>query len=163
MLTSKNQESHPTILTELEGRRFVSTIEIEDGKRLAEALVKSLTGGDTISARRMRENFYEFKPTHKLFLAANHKPEIRGTDTAIWSRIKLVPFNTVRFTEDDNEVRSPDVLKMDPELGDKLKAEASGILRLMVASCLRWQRQGLEEPSKVREATSRYKAEMETP
>jgi putative DNA primase/helicase len=160
VLTSKNQESHPTALTELKGRRFVSTIEIEDGKKMAEALVKSLTGGDEISARRMRQDFYKFKPTHKLFLAANHKPEIRGTDVAIWSRVKLIPFD-VTFTEDANEIRPPDVLQMDAELGDKLAAEAPGILRLMLFACLKWQRNGLQEPDKVQKAVTRYKAEMD--
>jgi putative DNA primase/helicase len=92
LLVAKRNDDHPTGLTDLDGRRFVATQEVEDGRRMAEALVKKLTGGDLIKARRMRENNYEFDPVHKLFLAANHKPEIRGTDEAIWSRIMLVPF-----------------------------------------------------------------------
>jgi putative DNA primase/helicase len=128
---------------------------------MAESLVKSLTGGDTISARRMRENFYEFQPTHKLFLAANHKPEIRGTDPAIWSRIKLVPF-AVTFTADAKDAHPPHVLEMDTDLGGKLKAEAPGILHIMVAACIRWQREGLKEPEKVLVAIGRYRAENDS-
>jgi putative DNA primase/helicase len=73
-------------------------LELEQGKALAEALVKQLTGGEKIRARRMREDFWEFPPTHKLWLAANHKPVVRGTDHAIWRRIKLIPF-TVTFVD----------------------------------------------------------------
>jgi putative DNA primase/helicase len=87
--------SHPTELADLFGARLVASVEVEDGRRLAESLVKQLTGGDRIKARRMREDFWEFAPTHKVFLAANHKPVVRGTDHAIWRRIKLVPFDVV--------------------------------------------------------------------
>ena len=86
-LTMRNSEQHPTERTDLFGKRFVATVEIEEGKALAEALVKQLTGGEKIRARRMREDFWEFEPTHKPWLAANHRPIVRGTDHAIWRRI----------------------------------------------------------------------------
>jgi P4 family phage/plasmid primase-like protien len=150
LITLRMHDDHPTGLTDLDGRRFVPTVEVDDGKRLAESLVKRLTGGDRIKARRMRENFYEFNPTHKFFLAANHKPTIRGTDEGIWSRIKLIPFNVfIPPTERDRR------------LPQKLRAEASGILNWLVEGCLAWQRDGLNEPAAVAEATSAYRAEMD--
>lgn len=83
LLMAKKGQSHPTERADLFGKRFVAAIEAEDGRRLAEALVKELSGGDKVRARRMKENFWEFKPTHKIWLAANHKPTIRGTDHGI--------------------------------------------------------------------------------
>jgi putative DNA primase/helicase len=149
-LMMKQGESHPTALTDLFGRRFVSSVEVEEGKRLAEVLVKQLTGGDRVRARRMREDFWEFAPTHKVFLAANHKPVIRGTDHAIWRRIKLIPF----------EVTIPDD-QQDKKLPEKLRNEFSGILRWAVEGCLEWKRHGLGEPDEVRLATAGYRAEMD--
>lgn len=151
LLTSKNQDEHPTGVADLHGRRFVSTIEVEDGRRMAESLVKTLTGGDRIRARRMRQDFYEFDPTHKLFLAANHKPTVRGTDEGIWRRIKLIPF----------KVQIPDS-DVDKELGERLKSEGPGVLAWAVSGCLQWQEAGLQEPQAVTEATSEYRAEMDT-
>src|SRR5208282_5449458 len=113
-------------------------------------LVKELTGGDKIAARRMRENWWEFNPTHKAILVTNHKPEIRGTDHAIWRRIRLIPF-TVTFPED----------KQDKHLGEKLKAEAPGILRWMVEGCQEWQKHGLGTPEVVMVATAEYRSEQD--
>ena len=99
----------------------------------------------------MREDFWSFRPTHKLFLAANHKPTVRGTDHAIWRRIRLVPF-TVTIEED----------KKDPALLEKLLAERSGILRWAVEGCLEWQRmKGLRPPKEVIEATTSYRQEQD--
>lgn len=154
-------DAHPTALTDLEGRRFVTTIEVADGRRFAEASVKSLTGGDVVKARRMRQDFYEFEPTHKIFLAANHKPEIRGMDEAIWRRVKIVPFQ-VTFVDDDRQVAPPLRLKQDRGLGERLAAEAPGILAAMVRGCLEWQRDGLGEPPAVTDATRGYRDEMDS-
>ncbi len=151
LLMAKHNESHPTERADLFGRRFVCTIETDSGKRLAEALLKSLTGGDKVRARKMRQDFFEFDPTHKLFLAANHKPVIRGTDYAVWRRIKLVPF-TVTIPEREK----------DKQLPEKLKAEASGILNWMLAGCRDWQQGGLGEPNEVRDATAAYQAEQDS-
>lgn len=150
LLLAKQREQHPTERADLFGRRFVATIELDDGKKLAEALMKQLTGGDKIRARFMRKDFFEFDPTHKIFLAANHKPTIRGTDHANWRRIKLVPFS-VTISDQDR----------DPHLLDKLKAEAAGILRWMVEGCLAWKLDGLGEPDEVRQATAEYRAEQD--
>jgi putative DNA primase/helicase len=92
LLMVSHNDRHPTERADLFGKRFVACIETEQGRRLAEVFVKEATGGDPIRARRMHEDFWEFQPTHKVFLGTNYKPTIKGTDTAIWERVKLVPF-----------------------------------------------------------------------
>jgi putative DNA primase/helicase len=142
--------SHPTEVADLFGMRLVASIEVEDGRRLAESLVKSLTGGDKVRARRMRQDFWQFKPTHKVFMAVNHKPEVRGTDTAIWRRIRLLPLT---------ETIPP--AEQDKKLPEKLEAELPGILAWAVEGCLEWRREGLQAPAEVRKATGQYRAEMD--
>jgi len=142
--------SHPTEVADLFGMRLVASIEVEDGRRLAESLVKQLTGGDKVRARRMRQDFWQFDPTHKVFMAVNHKPEVRGTDTAIWRRLRLIPFEqTIPPTEQDKK------------LPQKLEAELPGILRWALEGCLEWQREGLQAPEEVRKATGAYRSEMD--
>jgi putative DNA primase/helicase len=142
--------SHPTEVADLFGMRLVASIEVEDGRRLAESLVKQLTGGDKVRARRMRQDFWQFDPTHKVFMAVNHKPEIRGTDTAIWRRLRLIPFEqTIPPAEQDKK------------LPQKLEAELPGILRWTLEGCLEWQREGLQAPAEVRKATGQYRSEMD--
>ncbi|HPM84554.1 MAG TPA: phage/plasmid primase, P4 family, partial [Candidatus Anammoximicrobium sp.] len=150
LLLAKKSEGHPTELADLFGRRFVACIEAEDGRRLAESLVKELTGGDRIRARRMREDFWEFSATHKIWLAANHKPQVRGTDYGIWRRIKLIPFGVI--IPDD---------KQDKALPGKLLGELPGILNWALIGCAEWQRDGLGEPPVVRAATADYRNEMD--
>ena len=142
--------SHPTEVADLFGMRLVASIEVEDGRRLAESLVKQLTGGDKVRARRMRQDFWQFDPTHKVFMAVNHKPEVRGTDTAIWRRLRLIPFEqTIPPAEQDKK------------LLQKLEAELPGILRWALEGCLEWQREGLQAPEEVRKATGAYRSEMD--
>jgi putative DNA primase/helicase len=117
---------------------------------LSEALIKRISGGDTVTARFLYGEFFDFRPEFKAFLATNHKPQIRGTDEGIWRRIKLIPFD-VRFTDEQK----------DKALPQKLKAEAAGILRWAVEGCLEWQRIGLCEPKDVLAATSDYRQEMD--
>jgi len=130
--------------------RFVASIEVEDGRRLAESLVKTLTGGDKVRARRMRQDFWEFSPTHKVFMAVNHKPQVKGNDNAIWRRIRLIPFT---------ETIAP--AEQDKKLPEKLRAETAGILAWAVEGCLEWQRIGLKAPEEVRKATGQYRSEMD--
>jgi putative DNA primase/helicase len=99
----------------------------------------------------MREDFWEFEPTHKLLLAANHKPGVRGTDIAIWRRIKMIPFT----------VTIPDSEK-NPELPGKLKTELPGILAWAVRGCSQWQEQGLKHPEEVEKATQAYREEQDS-
>jgi putative DNA primase/helicase len=135
----------------LAGARLVTASEVEAGKKLAEVVVKQLTGGDTILTRFLYAEYFEFRPTFKLFLAGNHKPTVSGTDDAIWRRIKLIPF-MVTIPEKDR----------DPELKTKLEKELPGILRWAVEGCLEWQRTGLRAPAEVKAATAGYRAEMDT-
>ncbi len=142
--------SHPTERADLCGKRLVVCVETDGGRRLAESLVKELSGGDTIRARRMREDFWQFNPTHKIILATNHKPVVRGTDNGIWRRLKLVPFDACFIGREDRDM---------PE---KLKAELPGILNWCLAGCVEWQDIGLGEPDEVRAATAEYRTEQDT-
>ena len=116
-LLAKKENAIPNDIARLRGARFVYASETEDGKRLAESAIKDLTGGDTVSARFMRGEWFDFKPTFKLWVATNHKPVVRGTDSAIWDRIRLIPF-TVTIPEDER----------DKHLPARLLAELPGIL-----------------------------------
>ncbi len=148
LFMAKKQDSHPAQMARLFGIRLVVCVASHEGARLDEALVKELTGGDRIAARRMREDWWEFNPTHKAILVTNHKPEIRGTDHAMWRRIRLMPF-AVTFPEG----------RQDKTLGEKLRAEAKGILAWLVAGCVEWQARGLGTPEAVMAATNEYRTE----
>ncbi len=149
-LLFESRNSHPTALTTLFRARFVSCAEVPKGAALDEALVKDLTGGDLIMGRRMREDFWTFAPTHKLFLAGNHKPIVRDGDDGIWRRIRLIPW-TVTVPPEER----------DPQLPEKLVREAPGILAWAVRGCLEWQRDGLGEPPAVTAATAAYRVESD--
>lgn len=148
---SRQGETVRNDIARMAGVRFVAAIEAGEGRRLNEPLVKTLTGGDTVTARFLFKDFFEFRPQFKLWLVANHKPIIRGTDNAIWRRIRLIPF-TVTIPEAER----------DPKLPAKLRAELPGILAWAVRGCLEWQRGGLGTPTEVRAATDSYRAEMDT-
>jgi P4 family phage/plasmid primase-like protien len=150
LLMLNRNGSHPTERTKLCGARIVITSETEENYRLAEAFMKEATGGDPITARRMREDFWTFKPTHKIFLATNHKPVIRGTDHAIWRRPKLLPF-TVTIPRED----------WDMQLPEKLKYEWPGILAWAARGCLDWHQNGLGIPDEVESATQEYRNDMD--
>lgn len=150
LLMSKNVEGHPTDLTGLFGARFATCSETESGRHFSEARVKTLTGGDRITARRMREDFWSFDPTHKLALATNHRPLIKSTDHGIWRRQMLVPF-TVKIPNEHQDTQLP----------EKLRAELPGILRWAVEGCLAWQRHGLGDASAIREATEAWRDESD--
>lgn len=141
----------PNDLARLKGSRLVTAVEIEEGKRMAESLVKQLTGGEPIIARFLHQEFFEFLPTFKLFLVTNHIPLIRGTDEGIWRRMRLIQFNAVITPEE-----------MDKNLTETLLKELSGILNWAVAGCLMWQREGLGVPTEIVEATDGYRNEMDS-
>lgn len=140
-------QNHPTDLAGLQGARLVSAVETEDGRRWAESKLKVLTGGDRISARFMRQNFFQFVPQFKLFVAGNHKPGLRTVDEAMRRRFNLLPF-TVTIPRGERDL----------ELGNKLKEEWPGILQWMIEGCLAWQREGLCAPKVVSDATRDYLA-----
>lgn len=137
-------------IARLAGARYVTAQEAEGGAHLSEAMLKQVTGGDTVAARFLYAEHFEFTPSFKLYLAANHKPVIRGTDCAIWRRIRLIPF-TVTIPEKEQ----------DKDLVRKLKQELPGILAWAVRGCFDWQRSGLGDPPAVTEATDEYRQESD--
>lgn len=149
-LLVKRSGSIPNDVARLRGARLVTASESEAGKRLAESFVKDLTGGDTIAARFMRAEWFDFRPACKVWLATNHKPIIRGTDKAVWDRIRLIPWK-VTIPEQEQDKR----------LSDKLLAELPGILAWAVGGAVEWYQDGLGIPGEVRAATARYRSEMD--
>lgn len=150
LLMARSSEAHPTERADLAGKRMIATVEIDEGKKMAEAIIKQLTGGEKLKARRMRQDFFEIDQTWKIFLAANHKPIVQGDDLAIWRRIKLIPFN-VTIAEDER----------DAELQNKLKDELPGILNWCLEGFSQWKKSGLGEPDEVRSAVAEYKFEQD--
>jgi putative DNA primase/helicase len=143
--TASAAERHPTDIAGLRGARLVTAAETEEGRRWAESKVKSLTGGDPIAARFMRQDFFEFTPTFKLIVAGNHKPGLRSVDEAIRRRFHLVPFLVTIPPEE-----------RDSALPERLKAEWPGILYWAIEGCLAWQARGLAPPPAVQAATAAY-------
>ncbi len=150
LMADKNKSSIPNDIARLRGKRLVKASEGETHQQLSESLIKRLTGGDTVTARFMQKEFFEFKPVCKIWLATNHKPKISCDDPALWRRVHLLPFE-VTIPEKDR----------DPQLKLKLLKEKEGILNWMVQGCLEWQKQGLNPPSKVRSASEAYQQEMD--
>jgi putative DNA primase/helicase len=137
-------------IARLVGSRLVSSSEVGEGMRLNESLIKTLTGTDTIAARFLYAEAFEFTPNFKIWLAANHKPVIRGSDTAIWRRIRLVPF-TVEIPEGERDAQLPETLK----------SELPGILRWAIEGCELWLEETLRPPQDVLIATAQYRKESD--
>jgi putative DNA primase/helicase len=137
-------------IARLDGARCVSAVEGDRDRRLDEAIIKQLTGGDRITARFLRQEYFEFIPQFKLVLASNNKPRIRGSDNGIWRRIHLIPFN-VHIPENERN----------PNLKAELHSEMSGILNWALAGFAEWQCIGLAMPETVKAATDAYRAEMD--
>ena len=135
LLLETKSDRHPTDMAMLMGARLVIASEVAPGRAWDEPKLKSLTGGDPITARFMRQDFFTFEPQFTLLVAGNHKPAFKSVDEAVRRRVQLVPF-LQNIPSDER----------DPELGEKLKAEAPAILRWMIDGCLEWQRQGLNPP-----------------
>ena len=140
---------HPTDLAGLKGTRCVLAQETGEGRGWDEERLKSISAGDTISARFMHQNFFSYQPRFKLIFSGNHKPTISNLDAAMKRRINLVPFTCV-----------PKVV--DQQLPEKLKAEYPQILQWMIEGCRQWQEVGLNPPEKVRVATEEYFTEEDT-
>lgn len=148
MMKKTGGDQHPTERAMLMGLRLAFASETEAGRQLAESTVKSLTGGDPITARFMRQDFFTFNPSHKLILSTNHRPIIRGNDAGIWRRVRLVPWDTVPAS-------------IDTTLGEQLLREGPGILRWLVEGCIAWQRDGLGSAASIDEATKAYRHEQD--
>jgi len=140
-----HSDQHPTDLAALQGARLVVAQETEEGRRWAESRIKAMTGGDPITARFMRQDFFTYSPKFKLLIAGNHKPRLRSVDEAIRRRLHLVPFTVTIPPE-----------RRDLELTEKLKAEWPGILQWAVDGCRAYLSQGLAPPAAVRDATTDY-------
>ena len=145
MFMATHGDRHPTDMASLRGARIVTSIETEQGSRWAESKLKALTGGDKITARFMRQDFFEFMPQFKLLVVGNHKPSIRNVDEAMRRRLHMVPF-TVTIPK----------AKRDKTLPERLLAERDGILAWALEGCLEWQRMGLKPPPAVMAATEDY-------
>lgn len=150
MVKSSQSNAINSDIARLKGARLVTSVEPNEGVRLNEGLLKQLTGDDTVTARKLYSEEFEFKPEFKLWMATNHKPIIRGTDTGIWRRIHMIPFN-VQISED----------KVDKNLTHKLKAEMTGIFKWCIDGCLMWQREGLQMPAAVLKSVREYRREMD--
>lgn len=148
LLDSRKHQEHPAELMPLRGARFVWTSETDKAAVWNEARVKDLSSKDPVTARYMRENPVTWKPTHKLWVAGNHRPKIQGTDLGIWRRIRLVPFAET-ITEAEKIVNFEETLRV----------EHPRVLRWMLDGCLAWQRLGLTPPKIVQDATAAYRAE----
>ncbi len=153
LLMKRNGDAIPNDIAALKGRRLVYAAETGQGRRMDEDRIKELTGDrDTISARFMRGEWFTFVPEFKIWLHTNYKPEIRGTDAAIWDRIRLVPF-VVRIP--DGQLRPRRVVD------EELKEEWQGILGWAVQGCLDWQQNGLGMPEQVKAGTAAYREESD--
>lgn len=141
--TEAQGDRHPTDLAMLRGARLVTAAETEEGRAWAESRIKQLTGGDLITARFMRQDFFTYRPIFKLLIIGNHKPVLRNVDEAARRRFRLIPFLL--------KPRTPN-----PRLEEELRAEAPAILRWMIDGCLDWQEGRLPVPTAVQAETKRY-------
>jgi len=148
----KKNEAVNNDIARLKGARFVSAIEMEEGKRMAESLIKSMTGGDKLVTRFLYGEFFEYIPQFKVFLAVNHKPDIRDTTNSIWRRIKIMEFKNT-FTEQERDKNFPAKI---------MATELPGILAWAVQGCLQWQMEGIQAPDIVSAATREYREEMDS-
>ncbi len=140
-------------IARLAGSRMVISQEVEDGKKFAESIVCALTGGDRVAARHLYQESFEFKPEFVIWLVANHRPRVSGTDSPIWRRLLLIPFNVAIPPEE----RDPDVKRL---LSDPEKA-GPAVLAWLVEGALAWQREGLNPPAPVLALTEEYRRESD--
>jgi len=150
-LLKKNDNGIPNDIAQLQGKRFVTSSEVPEGRAFDDSFMKYITGMGTLQARHLYGEYFEFTPTFKIFIDSNRKPRVAGNDKAMWSRIRVAPFNTT-ISEAEK----------DRNLLNKLKAEAPGILAWIVRGCLDWQNDGLRPPQAVTDATAEYHTEMDS-
>ena len=149
-LLQRKYPSIPNDLAALKGLRMVTASEVDSGKTMAESLVKQLTGGDSVKARFLYAEFFEYVPTYKIFLATNNVPYMTASDSGIWRRAQIIPFSQ----------RVPDE-SQDRQLINKLKKELPGILAWAVQGCQDWQRMGIDPPDRVIMATDSTRNSMD--
>ncbi len=161
LMQRKFGDGIPNDVAMLRAARAATAIETNEGRQFDEAKIKEMTGGDPVTARFFRKEFFEFVPEFKLYLATNHKPRIIGDDAGIWRRVRLVPFNVHFWNPDKQGESGPEHLRADKTLGDALRDELPGILNWALEGCLNWQRDGLPEPKSVADATAEYRTESD--
>lgn len=138
-------------LAKLQGARFVAMNEAEENQKLSEALIKQLTGGDSIQACWKYKNPFEYKPQFKLWIRTNEKPVIRSQNNAIWDRVKLIPFDK-SIPKDKKLPRS--------EVDEKFNQEVQGILNWLIQGAILWKQEGgLHDPSSITVAVQGYRTE----
>lgn len=146
----RRSDGIPNDIARLRGARLVIAVETAQNRKLNEALVKAMTGGDRLVARFMRSEFFEFTPNFTPVLVTNHLPVVTDTTHALWRRVDIVPF-TQTIADDERDL----------DLPEKLKAEMPGILNWALAGCLAWQKHGLVRPQAVTDATTGYRSDMD--
>lgn len=150
LLMASRHDAHPTGQAALQSRRLAVCMETAHGRRLDAPTAKQLTGGDTITARYMRKDFFSFEPSHTIVMVTNHKPVVDGSDEALWRRLVVIPFEQT-FSGD----------KVQPDLKEKLEAEPDAILSWMIEGWIAYSERGLDIPDAVRLATEAYKADSD--
>lgn len=162
MLTAgKSDNRHPTEIADLRGRRMATSSEGKEDETLREDLIKRATGGDRLKGRFMRQDFFEFTPTHKLQLFTNHRPRILGTDYAIWRRVMLIPYLVKFGTQEELDKGIVHFLK-DPKMVEGgFKSEREGIFAWIVRGAVDWYQNGLRPPQEVIASTLGYKNEQD--
>jgi len=150
LLMARSFDAHPTGVADLFRLRLALLHEADDGRHLAEGTVKRLTGADRLKARRMREDFWSFDPSHTFVMLTNHRPQVTGDDEGIWRRLRLIPWDVVIPVEE-----------RDGDLTDRLTAEADAVLGWLISGYLDWRAQGLAEPALVTGATANYRSDSD--
>jgi putative DNA primase/helicase len=150
LLMTTNHESHPTGMAALQSRRLAICMETAQNRRLDAPTAKMLTGGDTITARYMRQDFFSFEPSHTILMITNHKPVVDGSDDALWRRLVVVPFEQT-FAGD----------QVQPDLKALLESEPDAILSWMIEGWVAYKEHGLAIPNGVRVATEAYKTDSD--
>jgi putative DNA primase/helicase len=151
-LVQRRYQEHPTEIAKLHGKRLAVASETEEGMRWNTARIKLLTGGDVLTGRYMRNDYFDFAPTHQLFVSANDQPSFGKVDDAVRRRLAMVPF-LASFQREDGS--------LDVTRKARLRAEGPGILRWLIEGCLEWQAGGLALPAKLKAATDAYLAEAD--
>lgn len=160
LLVASKGDRHPTEIAALMGRRMVTAHESGEGVVLREDFIKQATGGDKLVGRFMREDFFEFTPTHKIQLLTNHKPAVKGQDAGIWRRVLLVPYGVAFGTEEQVREGVAQSVK-DVDLLLRLRDEAEGVLAWRVRGAVEWAQDGLRAPGVVLAASAAYKSEQD--
>jgi len=149
-LLTKERDNIPNDIARLRGTRLVTSSEAQEGRRFNEILIKKLTGRDKITARFLRQEFFEFEPTFKIWIAVNHKPVVKENTIAFWRRIRLIPFT--------NQIPNDEVI---PNFEKILLEEKEGIFNWILEGFKKWKKERLGIPEEIKTAVEEYRDEMD--